>query len=103
MGLIDIPDPVSMYTGAKMAGLERREIDAFVSAAYSAVMSGMWASGASKWAIWTGEAQGLKDAATSMYLTLSRMETKNFLTLTVPNELLKADNLSRFQTEEKTK
>jgi len=103
MALFNLPDPVSMYENAKNSGLERKEIDALVSAAYSAAISFMWASGDSKWAVWTGEAQGLKDAATAMYLTLSKEETKNFLTLTVPQKLLDANNLSRFQTEWKSK
>jgi len=103
MDLFNLPDPVSMYQGAKMAGLERKEVDALVSATYSAIITSMWASGDAKWAIWSGEGQGLKDAATSMYLTLSTMESKNFLTLTVPQKLLDPNNLARFQTEYKTK
>ncbi|MGH9505219.1 MAG: hypothetical protein ACRD20_20390 [Terriglobales bacterium] len=103
MGLIDLPDPVSMFESAKNAGLERKEINALVSAAYSAVISFLWRSGSAKWAVWTGEGQGMKDAATAMYLSLSNLESKNFLTLTVPADLLDPNNLSKFQTESQEK
>jgi hypothetical protein len=102
MGLFSIPSPVDMFESAKNAGLERAEINAFVSAMYSAWISGMWRSGSSKWAIWTGEGQGMKDAATAMYLSLSSLEAKNFLTLTVPEDLLDPNNLAKFETEKKT-
>jgi len=103
MGLIDFPDPVAMFEGGKTAGLEREIIQSFVSAAYSASIAAMWRSGSAKWADWTGEGQALKDAATAMYLSLRELEKKNFLTLTVPEDMLAADNLSRFITEEKPK
>jgi hypothetical protein len=103
VGLIDFPDPVAMFEGAKNAGLEREAANALVSTAYSAWISAMWRSGSAKWAAFTGEGQALKDAATAMYLSLRIQETKGFLTLTVPKDLLDADNLSKFQTEEKTK
>ena len=103
MGLIDFPDPVAMFEGGKTANLEREVINSLMSAAYSSWISFMWRSGSSKWAIWTGEGQGMKDAATAMYLSLRELEAKGFLTLTVPQDLLAADNLSKFQTEEKTK
>jgi len=103
MGLIDFPDPISMFEGAAQAKLEREVINSFVSAAYSTWITSMWRSGDSKWAVFTGEGQALKDAATAAYLSLSNLEAKNFLTLTVPQDMLKADNLSRFQTEYHTK
>ncbi len=103
MGLIDFPDPVGMFEGAKNANLERDEINALVSCAYSAWISAMWRSGSAKWADWTGEGQAMKDAATAMYLSLQQLEKKNFLTLTIPKDLLDPNNLARFQTEEKTK
>jgi hypothetical protein len=103
MGLFQIPDPVSIFESAKNSGLEREIINSFVSATYSAWISAMWRSGSSKWAVWTGEGQGMKDAATAMYLSLRELEQKGFLTLTVPKDLLDADNLSKFQTEEKIK
>ena len=70
-----------------------------VSAAYSAWISAMWRSGSAKWVVITGEGQALKDAATAVYLSLRDLERKGFLTLTVPQDMLAADNLSRFQTE----
>ncbi len=33
-----------------------------------------------------------------MYLSLQSLEKKNFLCLTVPQDLLAADNLSKFET-----
>jgi hypothetical protein len=101
MGLIDFPDPVSIFQGAKTAGLEREIANAFVSSAYSAWISAMWRSGNAKWVVMTGEGQALKDAATAMYLSLSGLEQKGFLALTIPKDLLDPNNLSRFQTEEK--
>jgi len=103
MGLISIPDPISIFESAKTAGLEREVINSLASAAYSAWISAMWRSGSAKWADWTGEGQAMKDAATAVYLSLRDLEKKNFLTLTVPKDLLDADNLARFQTEEKSK
>jgi len=103
MGLITLPDPVSMFEGAKTAGLERDIVNALVSSAYSAWITAMWRSGSAKWVVITGEGQALKDAATAMYLSLKSLEAKNFLSLTVPKDLLDPANLSRFQTEEKTK
>jgi hypothetical protein len=103
MGLLDFPDPASWYSEVKNGNLERKEANAFVSMAYSAQISFLWRSGAAKWAQWTGEGKALQDAATAIYLTLAHLETKGFLTLTVPSDLLSADNLSKFQTEEITK
>lgn len=102
MGLFSIPNPVSMFESARNAGLEREVANAFVSATLSATITGMWRSGAAKWADWTGEGQALKDAATAMYLSLEPLITKQFLTLTVPSDMLEPNNLSRFQTEYKT-
>jgi hypothetical protein len=103
MGLFSIPDPVSMFESAKNAGLERDIANAFVSATLSAAITGMWRSGSAKWADWTGEGQALKDAATVMYLSLREQEKVGFLVLTVPEDLLDANNLSRFQTEKMEK
>ena len=100
MGLLEFPNPVSWLEGAKNAGLERKELDAFVSSTYSAWLSFLWSLGAKGW--W-GAGQAMRDAATASYLTLSLMESKNFLTLTVPKDLLAADNLARFQSEERKK
>lgn len=102
MSLFSLPDPVSMFESAKTAGLEREIANSLVSAAYSAWISFMWRSGSAKWAIWSGEGQGMKDAATAMYLSLRELEKKNFLTLTVPQDLLDPNNLSKFQTEKIT-
>lgn len=100
MGLITLPDPMSMYESAKTSTLERKEIDAFVSASYSAWISFLWRLGDKNY---FGLGPAVRDAATSLYLTLSLKETKNFLTLTVPQELLDAKNLAKFQSEYHTK
>jgi hypothetical protein len=99
MGLIDAPNPVAWFEGAKNSGMERDELNAFVSMAYSAQISFLWRSGSSKWAQWIGEGKALQDAATAMYLSLGNLQKKNFLCLTVPQDMLAADNLSKFQTQ----
>ncbi len=103
MALFELPNPVSMFESAKNAGLERDVANAFVSSSISATIAAMWRSGSAKWADWTGEGQALKDAATVMYLTLENMLKPGFLVLTVPKDLLDANNLSRFQSEFKEK
>ena len=103
MGLLDFPDPTSWITNVKDDEQKRALINTAASAAYSASITMLWRSGSSKWAQWFGEGQAMQDAATAMYLSLRELEQKKFLTLTVPQDLLSADNLSRFQTEEKTK
>jgi hypothetical protein len=100
MGLIDFPDPLSDLATAK---LEREVVNSLMSAAYSSWITFMWTSGQAKWADWSGEGQAMKNAATSAYLSLRELEKKNFLTLTVPSDLLAAENLEKFQTELQTK
>jgi len=101
--MLDFPDPVSWIEGAKNAGLERETLNAFLSMLYSAQISFLWRSGSSKWAQWVGEGKALQDAATAMYLSLESLEKKGFLALTVPKDLLSADNLSTFETSSKAK
>ena len=103
MALLEFPNPVSWYSGAKQAGLERDEINAFVSMVYSAWLSFMWRSGSARWALWSGEGKAMQDAATAAYLSLEALQKKGFITLTVPSEMLEAPNVSRFQTSFKTK
>ncbi len=103
MALLEFPNPVAWFESAANAKLERAEVNAFVSMLYSAQISFLWRSGSSKWAQYLGEGKALQDTATAMYLTLSRMQTKDFLVLTVPQDLLSPDNLSKFQTEKVTK
>lgn len=99
MGLVSLPDPVSMYEGAKNAGLERDEVNAFVSAIYSAQISFLWRCGSSKLAQWLGIGKACQDAATAAFLSLEQLQKTNFLTLTVPQDLLDPDNRSKFQTQ----
>lgn len=98
MGLLEFPNPVSWYESSKNAGMERSEVNAFVSMLYSAQITFMWRSGTSKWALWIGEGKALQDAATAMYLSLEALQKQGFLTLTVPQDMLAAENLSKFQT-----
>lgn len=99
MSLFGIPSPVDMVESAINGKLEREVINAALSAAFSSYISGLWRSGSAKWADWSGEGQAMKDMATATYLSLREVETKGFLTLTLPKDLLDPDNLSRFQTE----
>jgi hypothetical protein len=103
MALLEFPNPVGWFESAKNAGLQREEINAFVSMLYSAQIAFLWRSGASKWALWAGEGKALQDAATAMYLSLQELQKKQFLTLTVPKDLLDANNLASFQTSFKEK
>lgn len=95
MGLFDFPNPVGWIEGAKDAGFEREAVNAILSAAFSAWISGMWALGQRRWCGFAG------DAATGAYLSLRQLEAKGLLALTVPVAMLAAENLSRFQTERK--
>ena len=102
MGLLDF-NPVSWFESAINAKLEREAANALLSAALSNYITFLWRSGSSKIALWFGEGRALQDAAVAMYLTLNSLETKNFLTLTLPKDMLNADLLSQFQTERMTK
>ncbi len=97
MGLIDFPDVVGMFEGAKNAGLEREAANALVSAACSGYLTFLWETGKRKWL--GSEGPALQRTAVAMYLTLSRLESKNFLTLTLPKDMLDPDLLSQFQSE----
>ena len=99
MALLSIPDPLAIYESAKIAGLERQAANAFVSAASSAWIAFLWRLGAKNL---LGLGPALRDAATAQYLTLARMETKAFLTITAPKDMLEPANLARFETEWKS-
>ena len=94
---------MAWYESARNAGLERDEVNAFVSMLYSAQIAFLWRSGSSKFAQYIGEGKALQDAATAMYLSLQALQKKNFLTLSLPTDMLEAANLSKFTTETKTK
>ena len=96
MGLIDFPSPVAWITSLKDDNQKRELINATMSALYSAQITLLWETGRRK--LW-GEGPALQRTATSMYLTLSTLEKKGLITLTVPKDLLDANNLSQFQTE----
>lgn len=97
MGLIDFPNPADWVESAKNGGMEREAINTVLSSVYSSWICGMWALGKSRW-FWFAA-----DAATSLYLSLTALQEKNFLALTVPSDMLEPKNLSRFQTVTKTK
>jgi|SRR5208282_5262307 len=103
MALLEFPNPGDWINSFKMGTLEREAANAAMSAAYSSYITALWSEGSAKIFASLGAGQGLRDAATAAYLSLNILETKGFLALTVPKDLLDANNLSRFQTEEKTK
>lgn len=100
MGLLEFPNPVSWITSAKDDDQKRALINATMSALYSAQITFLWESGRNSW---FGEGKAMQRTATSIYLTLSTLEKKGLIVLTVPKDLLNADNLSQFQTELRTK
>jgi len=67
-----------------------------MSALYSAQITLLWETGRRK--LW-GQGQALQRTATSIYLTLSTLERKGLIVLTIPKDLLDPNNLSLFQTE----
>ena len=97
MGMLDFPDPASWITGIKDDDQKRAIINSVMSAAYSSWIAFLWRAGQRNF---LGFGAAMRDAATSAYLTLHVLEQKKFLALTLPKDLLDADNLSRFQTEE---
>src|SRR2546421_10333379 len=99
MGLIDFPSPIEWINSAKDENQKRALINATVSALYSAQITFLWETGRRK--LW-GQGQAFQRTATSMYLTLSTLERKGLIVLTVPKDLLEANNLSNFQTEKMT-
>lgn len=96
MSLLEFPNPVAWFESAKDENQKRDLINATMSTLYSAQITLLWETGRRK--LW-GEGAALQRTATSMYLTLSTLEKKGLITLTVPKDLLAADNLSQFQTE----
>jgi hypothetical protein len=97
MGLLDFPNPADWVESAKNGNMEREAINTVLSAVYSSWICGLWSAGKSKWLWFAG------DMATSLYLSLSVLQQKNFLALTVPGDMLAPANLSKFQTIDKTK
>lgn len=100
MGLLDFPNPIAWITGAKDDDQKRALINATMSALYSAQITLLWETGKAaknKW--WGSEGPALQATAASIYLTLSVLEKKGLITLTVPKDLLDPNVLSQFQTE----
>ena len=84
--------------------MKRSRMQSF-SAAASSYITGLWSEGKAvqKWKFLSAQGPALCDMATATYLSLREMERKGFLILTVPEDLLDPNNLSRFQTERKIK
>lgn len=98
MGLISLPDPVSMFEAAANGKLEREAANALVSSSLSGWISFLWTLG--KKSLF-GLGPALQAMATAQFLSLRELETKNFIVLTVPTELLTADNISQYETEKR--
>ena len=92
MGVIDFPNPVDFFESAKNAGLEREAANTVLSSVYSFWITGMWSLGQKKYFSF------LADAASAMYKSLSTLEKKDLMALTVPTAMLEANNLSKFTT-----
>ena len=103
MGLLDFPNPADWITSIKDDEQKRQLINSAASAAYSAWITFTWRSGTSWIAQKLGEGKALQDSAVAMYLSLRELESKNFLVLTVPKDLLDSNLLSQFQSEWRTK
>lgn len=97
MGVIDFPNPADWYESAKNSGMERDAANTVLSGVYSFWIAGMWSLGQRKY-FWF-----VADAATAMYLSLSDLQKKGLLALTIPTSMLEPKNLSRFTTIMKTK
>lgn len=97
MGLLDFPNPSDWIQSAKNGGMEREAANTVLSSVYSFWITGMYTLGQRKYFSF------LADAASAMYVSLSTLEKKDLLALTVPSAMLDAKNLSRFVTVTKTK
>lgn len=97
MGLIDFPNPADWVNSAKDGNLEREAANTVLSGVYSFWIAGMWTLGQRKYLSFVA------DGATAMYLSLSDLQKKGLLALTVPTAMLDPKNLSRFTIIEKTK
>lgn len=95
MNLFSLPDPVSMFESAVNGKLERKAANALISSTLSGWLSFMWSLGARNL---LGFGPAFRALATAEYLTLQQQETKDFLTLTVPQEMLSPNNLALYQT-----
>ncbi len=91
----------TLWQQVAMGKLEREIANAGASALASMLVTGLWSQGNHLSAKWFGtEGEVLKDQAMAAYLTLSVLETKGFLTLTVPQDLLADVNRkAKFETE----
>jgi hypothetical protein len=88
----------TLWQQVAMGKLEREIANAGASALASMLVTGLWSQGVHLSTKWFGnEGEVLKDQAVAAYLTLKALEEKNFLTLTVPVDLLADNNrMSKF-------
>ena len=93
MGLIDI-NPVDWGESIADGALRRTEIRKGLSAAYSAEITALWETG-KKWPLGLG--RSMQRTATAIYLSVTQ-NLGDGLALTVPKDLLEADNLAQFET-----
>ncbi len=98
MALFSIPDPVSILEAAATAKIERETINSLVSASYSAQITFLWRAAQSKLARVLGLSAAMQDAAEAEYLSLRELQERQFLTLTVPNDMLDPNLEARFET-----
>lgn len=93
MGIIDF-NPVDWGESIADGSLRRTEIRKGLSALYSAQITELWELG--KRLPW-GFGKAQQRTATALYLSVSA-NLGDGLTLTVPKDLLDADNLAQFET-----
>lgn len=100
MGLISLPDPVSMFESAKNAGLEREIVEDILGQMYSDYLTTRWT-----WRTVPIVGAGISAGAYATYVSLKngRLFADGRLRLTVPKSMLDPDLLSQYETEWKQK
>lgn len=91
------PDPLS---DALVAKLESHLANAIASSQLSGWVTFLWTLGKKNL---LGFGPAFQAMATAQLQSLRQLETKGFLVLTVPNEMLAPENLAKYQTEFKAK
>lgn len=100
MGLISLPDPVSMFETWKNAGEEREVAEDILSQMYSDYLTTRWA-----WRSVPIIGNGIAAGAYATYVSLKngKLFADGRLRITVPKSMLDPDLLSLYQTEYKEK
>jgi|SRR5690348_1814232 len=96
--MLDIspPNPVSWFESYANGKIERDITKAVLSTIYSNYITLLFETGRKK--LW-GEGAALQATARATYLCLQPLVNKGLLALTVPQDLLDADAMSKFQSE----